>query len=214
MAIFSPKARQGIPAAFIRAERVLPSGSTWSKNRCSSMLRECARATAASFSFHLRGCARPPVSAEVAGSRRSRLTSAHICLSKSAMRFVPKFLPGSCFTGTNRRRAIVRTEGVPGARMTLPRHGGAIALAEVMPRTRFDGFLLRRVLRCLDFCLRGRGSVRLGGCLSLVWTRAGYGCSPQEPSENNGRPAKRNGFHTRTSSWMRSEKPILLLVKI
>jgi hypothetical protein len=125
-----------------------------------------------------------------------------------------EFLPGSCFTGNNRWCVMVWTEVVPDTRITLPHRRGAIALAEVMPRTRFDGFLLRRVLRCLDFSLRGRGSVRLGGCLSLVWTRAGYGCSPQEPSENDGRPAVRNGFHIRTSSWMRFTKPMLLRVKI
>jgi hypothetical protein len=47
-----------------------------------------------------------------------------------------------------------------------------IALAEVMPLTRFDGLLRRGVLRCLDFRLRGRGSARYGGGLSLVWTHA------------------------------------------
>ena len=122
-------------------------------------------------------------------------------------------LPGSRFTGTNLRPAGVRTEVAPDARITLARHGGAIALAGVMPCSRFEG-LPRRVLRRLDFSLRGRGSVRLDGCWSLVWTRAGYGCSPQEPSENYGRPAKRNGFHTRTSSWMRFNKPMLLCVRI
>ena len=95
-------------------------------------------------------------------------------------------LPGSRFTGTNLRRAMVRTEGMPNARLTLPRHGGVIALAEVMPRGRFGELLLGRALRCLDLTLRGRGSVRLGGCLSLFWSRAGYSRSPQEASEKNG----------------------------
>jgi len=93
---------------------------------------------------------------------------------------------GSRFTGTNLRRAMARTEGMPDARLTLPRHGGVIALAEVMPRGRLGELLLGRVLRCLDFSLRGRGSVRLGGCLSLVRTRAGYSRSPQEASQKNG----------------------------
>ena len=107
-------------------------------------------------------------------------------------------LPGSRFTGTNLRRAIVRTEGMPDARLTLPRHGGVIALPEVMPRGRFGELLPRRVLRCLAFSLRGRGSVRRSESLSLAWTRAGYSCSPQDASENNGL-AVRNGFQQASS---------------
>jgi hypothetical protein len=44
-------------------------------------------------------------------------------------------LPGSSFTGTNLRPALVRAEVAPDARMTFSCLGGAIALAGGMPRT-------------------------------------------------------------------------------
>ena len=115
-------------------------------------------------------------------------------------------LPWSCVIADQLRRAGVRTEMVPHSRLTF-----------APPRRRFrsrrSGATHRiwraypsRVLRRLDFRLRGRGSVRLSESLSLDWTHGGYSCSPQEPGENNGRPGSEEWLSTGIAfSWDASD---------